>query len=122
MLVLVEQVVHLPEAALQRRGLGRLRRADRVRMDLREREVAEDESQVVAQRLLEALDDAVGAPAVRALVVAVLHQRDGRAGASLDVIARAHLGPEMAHRFSRCRLSSASRIPSAPGLTARGET
>ncbi len=44
-LVLEEHAVHLPELALGAGGLRRLRSVHRVRMHLREREVAEDEPQ-----------------------------------------------------------------------------
>ena len=46
----VERVVHLPEGALGRRRLGGLGRVAGVRVDVLEREVAEGEAQVVAQR------------------------------------------------------------------------
>jgi hypothetical protein len=48
-LILEQDVVVIPERALIARGIGRLGRGFRVRMDLGEREIAKDEAQVVAQ-------------------------------------------------------------------------
>jgi hypothetical protein len=50
-------------------------------------EIAEHEAQALAERSLHRLDDRIGPAAVRALVVAVLDQRDGRRVRALDVIA-----------------------------------
>ena len=58
----------------------------RVRVDLAQREVAEDETQPVAQPRLHGFDHRGGLPAVRALVVAVLDQGDGRVGRALGVV------------------------------------
>ena len=51
-----EQLVHLPEPALERGGLGGGGRGERVRMDLGQREVPEREAHPVAQLPLDALD------------------------------------------------------------------
>ena len=50
--VLEEAVVHLPEAALRARGLGRLGGERRTRVEVRERHVPEDEAELVAEALL----------------------------------------------------------------------
>ena len=81
--------MHLPELALRRRRLGRLGGVLGVRMGRREREVAEHEAQLGRPAGLHLLDDRVRRAAVRALVVAVLDQRDRRVGRALDVVALA---------------------------------
>ena len=78
-LVLEQQVVHLPELALRRRRLGRLGRELGVRVDVGERQVAEDVAQVVAELRHDLAHDRLGAAAEGALEVAVLDERDGRA-------------------------------------------
>src|SRR2546421_549037 len=80
--------------------------------------------------LLDRLDDGVRAPAVRALVIAVLDQCNGRIGWALDVVPLAHrqgqccgrVAPGHAGVRSPASASRARRMPSAPGLTAMGET
>ena len=75
-----QHVVHLPEAALGARGLRRLGRHLRARVDVVEREVAPHVAQLVAEGGEQLADDGLGLAAVRALVVAVLDQRHGRVG------------------------------------------
>jgi hypothetical protein len=75
------------------RRLGGVGREQRVRMHLRERKVAEDEAQVVAQLVLGRLDDEVGKPAMRAFEVAELDQCDGSVGRSLRVVLRPAVPP-----------------------------
>src|SRR6267142_6943016 len=125
-LVLVEQVVHLPELVLQAGRLRRLRGAGRVRMRLSQGKVAEGEAQIAAQLALQSLHDRVGLSAVRALVVAVLDQGDARVGRAVDVIAGTERRMQAAHRFFSfwflVRTSSkAWRAPSAPGLMPMGD-
>ena len=84
---MVEQkVVHLPEGALLGRRLGGLRGELGVRMDVVQRQVPPDVADVaeVAQELAH---DRLGLPAVRALEVAVLDDRDGRVERPADVVA-----------------------------------
>jgi hypothetical protein len=64
--------VHGPETVLQGSCLGGGRRAERVRMDLDEREVPEGETNAPAQFLLDVFDRPKRLPGVGALVVAVL--------------------------------------------------
>src|SRR5687767_1427905 len=99
-------------------------------MDLRQRKVAEDEPQLGAQLLPDRRHDGVGAVTMRTLVVAVLDERHGRVPRANSVIILAHVGTQRslfvrahpaASELWACRFSSASRMPSAPGLTPTGE-
>src|SRR5215213_789417 len=72
-----ERVVHLPEPALRRRGLRRLRGAQRVRVLRRDREVSEDEADAALHPRADALERRDRVAAVRALEVAVLDEVDG---------------------------------------------
>src|SRR5262249_28658953 len=122
--MLVQQVVHLPELPLSGGGLPRFSCALRVRVHLRQREVPEDEAEADAQRLLHLVDDRIGLPAIRALVVAILDQGDRRVLRTLAVISLGNRRGQAAHRFPFPvpSPSKASRMPSAPGFTATGET
>jgi hypothetical protein len=71
-LAVEQQGVHLPEAVLQRGRLGGRRGGKRVRMDLRQREVAEREAHAIPDVGLDALDFPERAARVRTLVVAIL--------------------------------------------------
>ena len=86
-LVAEQPVVHLPERALGARGLGRLGGDLRVRVHVGQRQVAEDVAQLVAEVVEQLGDDRRRVPAVRALEVAVLEQRDRRVGPAADVVA-----------------------------------
>src|SRR6185436_9790596 len=128
-LVLVKAIVHFPELPAFRRSLGGRGGLCRVRMNLAQREVAEDEPQARSEMVLDRLDDRVRLPAIRALVVAVLDECDRRIGTALSVIAVPHRQREVPH-FRPVHVtapflsidSSASRMPSAPGLIPTGET
>src|SRR4051812_16061947 len=123
--MLEQQVVHLPERLIprvRRNTLCRFRRVKSLGMCLGEREVAEDKSQAITETLLECGDAVMRARAVRALEVTVLHERDWCVGGTGDVIHFAHLGLERAANvFTACIVSSASRMPSAPGFTPMGD-
>src|SRR5439155_9834188 len=129
-LPLEQAVVHLPELALRSRSFGGLRRVLRVGVALAQREVAVHESQSATHPLLDRFDDGVRAPAVRALVVAVLDQRNRRICRTLDVVALPHgqrqrcrrIAPGHAWVRSPATAARARRMPSAPGLTPTGET
>src|SRR5512133_78104 len=88
LLVLVDPIVHLPVLALRARGLGRLGRRIRERMQRRDREVAEHEADVL--RVDELLHDRIRRAAVGALEVAVFDERDLAALRSAGVILRSH--------------------------------
>ena len=89
-LVLVgeEPVVHLPEAALRGRGLGRLGGELGPRVDVRERQVAHDVAQVVAEPPAQRRAQAGGARAEGALEVQELHQGERRVDRPPDVVVR----------------------------------
>ncbi len=74
---MIEQdVVHLPEAALRRGGLRGLGRALRMGVNVVERKVSPDVAHFIAKRSQQLTNNPLGLPAVRALEVAVLEQRD----------------------------------------------
>src|SRR6266852_3486959 len=96
-----------------------------------DRKVAEDEAQAVPHLRLDVLDDGVCSSAIGAFVVAVFHQGDWCVSPSLDVVSvrrdgHGHLSlpPNGIHDATAgpARVSSARRIPSAPGFTPLGET
>jgi hypothetical protein len=96
-LVFEEKIVHLPEFALGAGEFGGFSGGLGVRMALRQRKIAEDKEQALAEVLLDALDDGIGAAAVRALVISILHERDRREGIALSVIFRADGSFELGH-------------------------
>src|SRR5882672_10688511 len=122
--MLVEKVVHLPELPLRRGRLGGFGGARRVRVRLRQREIPEHEAHPPPQDLLHFLHNRIGAAAMRALVVAIFDERHRRFVGSLAMVGLRDGGREAAHRpaLPGASFSSASRIPSAPGLTPTGET
>jgi hypothetical protein len=98
-LVREEAIVHLPEASLHAGGLGRLRGRRGLRVKLRHREVAEHESEPVAEALEQVQHDRVGLATVGALEVAVLDQRHRGIRPPAHVIAR-----DVDGRGERCSL------------------
>src|SRR5262245_9299608 len=132
LLIFEEEIVHLPELAL-RPGRLRLRRgAFGVRVDGGQWKVAKDEPHQITGAHFELFHHVIGLAAIRALIVAVFHQGDGRRELPSDVVALlANLNGELwsdhsclchasASRFESSA-SRASRTPSAPGLTSSGE-
>src|SRR5260370_512599 len=99
-------------------------------VDLGQREVPEDEAYPVAESVQQVLDDWIGLTAGRALVVAVLDQRDQRRFGAQGVVGL----PDRDDQPCRCyfaghgvfsfavRVWRAVRMPSAPGTTPTGET
>src|ERR1043166_2624538 len=127
-LVLEDQVVHLPELSLRGARFGGFGGELCVGMQVREREVPESHPHQVARQLLELLEDRVGHAAVGALEVPVLDQGHRRSGRTPDVVVLVHRTGEPrlligSHGTSALdSSSSARRIPSAPGFTPTGET
>jgi hypothetical protein len=75
-LTVEQQLVHGPEAALERGRLGEVGGGQGMRMDAGEGQVAEHEPQLASELLLQPLDVPKGHAAVRTLVVTVLDQGD----------------------------------------------
>src|SRR5688500_14577928 len=137
MLMLEDDVMHLPILPLRSRRLGRFSRVLGVRVNLSEREVAKDESQPLAELPLCGLHDRVGHSAVWALVVTVFDERDRRIVGTSGVVVLADGRGERAHgrasgavirEDSACAAvsrrgsaSSALKMPSAPGFVSGGE-
>ena len=126
--MLVEQIMHLPELALRGRCLRRFRRMLGMRMRLGQREIPKHKTHLVAKAFLQGLHDRIRLAAVWTLVIAVLDDRHRRLRRSLRVIVRADRRLQFCrwtHRatfyFFTPSCSSASSIPSAPGLTPTGD-
>ena len=95
-----------------------------MRMGLTEGKMAKDDPQLSGEALPHCIDDRMCEPAVRAFVVAVFDQRDRSVDRSPNVIMLRDWNFERGHDHSSSlfgMFSSASRMPSAPGLTAIGE-
>lgn len=90
-LILEEDVVHLPESPLGPRCLSRLGRLLSMGMCFRERKVAEDEADPVIHATAHLLNNRMRAAAVRTLEVTILYKRDGRAAGAERVIVLGHL-------------------------------
>src|ERR1700686_5475578 len=86
-LMLEQDVVHLPEAALRGGSLRGLSGDLRVWGHFVERQVAPDVAHFITERGQQLADDSLRLSAVRALEVAVLEQRDARVVWSADVVA-----------------------------------
>ena len=73
-----QRLVHFPEPALRRSGLGGLGGEFGIRVQLHVRQVPKNVAEPRAESLSNSPDAAIGGPAVRALVVAILDELDGR--------------------------------------------
>jgi hypothetical protein len=96
-LILIKQIVHLPELFVSGgkfRGFGRRLR---IWMYLGQRKVAKDKRQALAKMLLQTFDDGIGLPARGALVVPILYQRARRILISLPMILGADGDCELRH-------------------------
>src|SRR5258706_2397422 len=138
--------MHLPEPAMRSCPLRRLGSAFGIGMHLSQGKIAENEPEIPAKVLLNCLDDRVRQSAGRALVVAVFNERYWSLGIPLNMVVRTHRDFQSGHDtspfftvsspfapFSKeaphaaetcsfcCSPSRASRMPSAPGLTAIGD-
>jgi hypothetical protein len=90
LLVLEHGDVHLGELSLGGRGFSDFGSVLRVGVHCRQREVAEDVTELVAEHILQLLHDRHRCPAVRTLVIAVLNQRHQCRRRSLHAVALAH--------------------------------
>src|SRR5439155_17521458 len=111
-----ELVVHRPELALVVRARARLRGLLGVGVDLRQGEVAEDDADLARILLLDLLERDDGPRAIRALVVGVLDDRDGRGlgalGGTADGVDLRARG--LQHHLHRRRLPKRGHIIGAP--------
>src|ERR1700722_7624850 len=101
---------------------GGLRRRLSEWVHLGQREVPEYEPELLGEMLLRPLDVRKREPTIAALVVAIFDERDRRVHGGMDVDRRRDRCSQHAHDETLTgSCSSASRMPSAPGLTAIGE-
>src|SRR5690606_24690505 len=122
LLVLQQQVVHFPEPVPGAGEFGHLGCPQRLRVQGRQREIAEHETQFRAKARPDSRYDPVGCTAAGALVITVLDERYRRIVGPEAVVGRRHIDLELSHGYLPAMLSRASRIPSAPGLTSIGDT
>ncbi len=78
--------MHWPKCALAVGGLRRYRRCECLGMGFTEREIAESEFQFFSQFGLDTFNDRVGATAMGALVIAILHEFQRGVDVTLDMI------------------------------------
>ena len=83
-------------------------------------------AQLVAHGTLDGLEDRIGLAAIGALVIAILHKRHDGGSIAEHVIIGGQGGNRAGHAAAPsargASFSSASRMPSAPGLMPRGDT
>lgn len=89
--MLVEPVVHVPEAVLRSRRLRGLGGDERVLVGLDEWEVAKDECDLLAELSTEGPQDRVGLAAERALEVTELDEQHGSAQTAPNVVVRTNV-------------------------------
>jgi hypothetical protein len=113
-----QQLVHVPEPALQGGGLRRGRRGEGERVDAGQREMPEREPHVPAEQLAGQLDRVERLPRVRALVVGVLddHTAYGRAPDVIDVLVQWRQGQLVVVRY---RVEGHGPPPDAAGGSGR---
>src|SRR5260370_4966768 len=87
LLMLKEGVMHLPELPLDGRSFRSLCRMLGMRVALGKGKVPEDKAHPIPQPSLDLLDDGIGLPTIRALIIAVFHQGHRGGCWSLLVIA-----------------------------------
>src|SRR5438105_11134315 len=80
--------------------LRSLSRGFRKGMHFNQREIPKNEPQVIAKMVLYAFDYVICTPAVRALIVAIFHQRNRRVFFPLNVIVFIHRNLQLCHTIS----------------------
>lgn len=118
-LILEDEIVHLPELPLTRRALCRFGGKESVWMRVLEREMAVCETSLVRKTLQQQLHGGRGLPADRALEIAVLDDRRVSASWAQHVIGAAHGDGEVEWRRhgihpGQCAPASAHARISAP--------
>src|SRR5256714_2585183 len=89
-LMLKERVMHLPELPLDGGSFRCLRGMLSMRVALCQGKVPKDKAQPIPQTSLDFLDDGIGLPTIRTLIIAIFHQGHRGGCWSLLVIALAH--------------------------------
>src|SRR3712207_3389246 len=121
-LVVEEEVVHLPVAALRRRGLCRFGSSLGVRVYPGEREVPKGEKQPVPELLPEPPDHRPSSPRVRTLEVAVLDQRHLGGRQPPNVVPLADRDGEPGSLAARLHASTSSRKNTAKTISTKTRT
>ncbi len=98
LLVLIQEIMHLPEFPVGARELSGLGSGFSMRMQLTQGKVPENQPEPLPKMLLHALDDGIRPTAMRAFIVAVLHEGYFRAIRALGVIFRRHGYFEHGHK------------------------
>src|SRR3954468_3091251 len=119
-LIVVNRLVHLPEAVMLCREFRRLRRTLGIRVNLGQREMPEDESQLIAETLTQFIDDRMCGAAGRTLVVTIFDKRRGRVVLARAMIIRRDWHSEYRHRLSLSQPLFLHRGGSAVAETAQG--
>jgi hypothetical protein len=91
-LVFENNIVHLPKLSLYPGGLGRYGGMHGIGVGVSQWEITKYEFQVLSQLSLDIFDQRVGAPAMRALIIAILHQFYRGVLRALDMIPGVHCG------------------------------
>src|SRR5437870_6440113 len=115
-LMLIQEIVHLPELALRGGGLGRLRGLGGVGVLFGQRKVPEHEADLGSELAQHALQLGVGGAAKRTLEVAVLDQGRACVRRSLDMVAGADGRGEQCswRRLHRLAGASGPRVRAGP--------
>src|SRR2546421_12261183 len=90
LLMLKEVIMHLPELLLGGGSFRGLRGMLSMRVALGQGKVPKNKAQPIPQTSLDLLDDGIGLPTIRTLIIAVFHQGHRGGCWSLLVIALAH--------------------------------
>src|SRR4029077_2654983 len=104
-LVLEDQVMHLPELAVRCGKLSGFGASLSMGMYFSQREVSKPEPQPFPEPLLKRFDDRVCMSTVRTFVVTIFHQRNRSVGGTLGVIVRSNRHFQLCHN----RISEDSR-------------
>jgi hypothetical protein len=107
LLTVQQQLVHGPEAALERGRLGQMGGGQGMRMDAGQGKVPKHEPELAAELLLQLLDGAEGHAAVGTFIVAVLDQGDRcPLPAAPMVVVRVHRRRQVLHDRAHHIISS----------------
>src|SRR3954447_4800579 len=102
------------------RELRRLRRTLRIRVNLGQRKMPEDEPQLIAEMLTQVVDGRMCGAAGRTLIVTIFDKRRGRVVLARDMIIRRDWHSEYRHRLFLSQPLFLHRGGSAAAETAQG--